>query len=68
MGKDIEVTPAQYKLMKRRDELYLMVKAFRPDLYENVVAIASTAGLELEKAALLEHRMMGLVADALGLR
>lgn len=59
------MTPEQ---MRRRDELYLMVKTFRPDLYENAVAISSTTGLELEKAALLEHRIIGLIAEALGLR
>lgn len=61
-------SPAQYRLMKRRDEIYAAVKNARPDLYEHVVVIASTSGLELKAAANLEYRIMGLVAVALGLR
>ena len=48
----------------RRDQLYLAVKNMRPELYEKVVAVASTCGLPLGAASRLEHRMMGLVAEA----
>ena len=53
---------------RRRDEVYAAVKNARPDLYEHVVQIASTSELDLRHAAMLEYRIMGLIAVALGLR
>ena len=61
--------PLTDKVRRRRDQVYLSVRACRPDLYQRAIQVAEMVAfnhqVSLEVAADIEYRCMAAIAEAL---